>query len=77
MPRNVIEHLDERSVKTIMESGGVGGFNVFFEDSDPEMINIIKSNREFYPYNLDLINKKVLFYNTLRIMEWLIYMGKK
>ena len=64
MPRNVIEHLDERNVKTVMKNRGVGGFNVFFEDSDPEMINVINSNREFYPYNLDLINKKVLFFNV-------------
>ena len=63
MPRNIIEHLDERNVKTVMQSRGVGGFNVFFEDSDPAMINEIISNRNFYPYNLDLVNKKVLFYN--------------
>ncbi|WP_143524557.1 hypothetical protein [Roseburia sp. 499] len=63
MPRNIIEHLDERNVKTVMQSRGVGGFNVFFEDSDPAMINEITSNRNFYPYNLDLVNKKVLFYN--------------
>lgn len=62
-PRNIIEHLDERNVKTVMESSGVGGFNVFFKDSDSEMINVIKSNRQFYPYNLDLVNKKVLFFN--------------
>lgn len=62
-PRNIIEHLDERNVKTMMVSRGVGGFNVIFEDSDPNMVAAINSNREFYPYNLDLVNKKILFYN--------------
>lgn len=63
IPRNIIEHLDERNVKTMVESRGVGGFNVIFEDSDSDMVAAITSHREFYPYYLDLINKKVLFYN--------------
>lgn len=62
-PRNIIEHLDERNVKTMMVNRGVGGFNVIFEDSDPNMVAAINSNRKFYPYNLDLVNKKILFYN--------------
>jgi hypothetical protein len=61
--RNIIEHLDERNVKTMMESRGVGCFNVIFEDSVPNMVVAINANREFYPYNLDLVNKKILFYN--------------
>lgn len=64
IPRNIIEHLDERNVKTMMESRGVGGFNVIFEDGDSELVVAITSHREFYPYNLDLVNRKVLFYNT-------------
>ena len=63
LPSNIIEHLDERNVKTMMENRGVGGFNVIFEDSDPNMVAAINANREFYPYNLDLVNKKMLFYN--------------
>ena len=63
MPRNIIEHLDERNVKTMMESRGVGGFNVIFSDSDSDMVDAVTSHREFYPYNLDLVNKKMLFYN--------------
>lgn len=63
-PRNIIEHLDERNVKKLMESMGIGGFNVIFEDSDFDMVAAITSYREFYPYNLDLVNKKMLFYNT-------------
>lgn len=59
MPRNIIEHLDERNVKTMMESRGVGGFNVIFEDGDSELVAAITSHREFYPYNLDLVNRKV------------------
>jgi hypothetical protein len=47
----------------MMKSRGVGGFNVIFEDSDPNMVATINANREFYPYNLDLVNKKILFYN--------------
>lgn len=63
MPRNIIEHLDERNVKTMMESRGVGGFNVIFEDSDSQLVAAITSHREFYPYNLDLVNRKMMFYN--------------
>ena len=64
IPRNIIEHLDERNVKTMMESKGVGGFNVIFEDSESDMVAAITSHREFYPYTLDLVNKRMLFYNT-------------
>lgn len=46
-----------------MESRGVGGFNVIFEDTASEMVTAITSHREFYPYNLDLVNRKMLFYN--------------
>ena len=63
-PRNIIEHLDERNVKTVIEKAGVGGFNVIFDDSDSDMVTAIKTQREFYPYNLDLVEKKVLFYNA-------------
>lgn len=63
MPRNIIEHLDERNVKTLIDNRGVGGFNVIFEDNDPDMVSSIRANRELYPYNLDLVNNKVLFYN--------------
>lgn len=63
MPRNIIEHLDERNVKTLMDCHGVGGFNVIFENSDPDMISAIKTKKELYPYNLDLVNKRVLFYD--------------
>lgn len=69
MPRNIIEHLDERNVKTMLASCGVGGFNVIFEDSDSNMVAAIKSNRKLYPYNLDLKNKKVLFYNIQAKLE--------
>ena len=64
IPRNIIEHLDERNVKTMMESKDVGGFNVIFEDSDADMVAAIESHREFYPYTLDLVNKRMLFYDT-------------
>ena len=63
IPRNIIEHLDERNVKTMMKSGGVGGFNVIFDDGDSDMVTAILSHRELYPYNLDMVNKKMLFYN--------------
>ena len=63
MPRNIIEHLDERNVKTLMDCHSVGGFNVIFENSDPDMISSIKTKKELYPYNLDLVNKRVLFYD--------------
>ena len=69
MPRNIIEHLDERNVKTMLASSGVGGFNVIFEDSDANMVATIKSNRKLYPYNLGLKNKKVLFYNIQARLE--------
>lgn len=69
VPRNIIEHLDERNVKTMLASSGVGGFNVIFEDSDSDMVTAIQSNRKLYPYNLDLKNKKVLFYNIQAKLE--------
>lgn len=64
IPRNMIEHLDERNVKTIMENKGVGGFNVIFDDSDIDMVTTIKTHRKSYLYTLDLVNKRMLFYNT-------------
>lgn len=63
VPRNIIEHLDERNIKSMLQAGGAGGFNVIFEDGDPDMAVAIQSHREYYSYNLDLVNKKVLFYN--------------
>lgn len=69
MPRNIIEHLDERNIKSMMQTSGAGGFNVIFEDGDPNMAIAIQSHREYYPYNLDLINKKVLFYNIQAKLE--------
>ncbi len=63
VPRNIIEHLDERNVKTIIQNQGAGGFNVISSESDPDMVKSINEHREFYPYNLDLVKKKVMFYN--------------
>ena len=48
----------------MMESKGVGGFNAIFEDSESDMVAAITFHREFYPYTLDLVNKRMLFYNT-------------
>lgn len=62
-PRNIIEHLDERNFSTICELGGVGGFNVLFENSSKEIITNIYKNRRLYPYTLDLKNRKYLFYD--------------
>lgn len=63
-PRNLIEHLDERNLTTLTGKRGVGGFNVIHPDSDPDMVASIKSNRNLYPYNLDLVERKVLFFNA-------------
>lgn len=63
-PRNIIEHLDERNVKTILDNNGVGGFNVIFSGHDSEVVESIRRNRKYYPYILDLHNKKVLFYDA-------------
>ena len=64
IPRNLIEHLDERNLTTLTRKRGVGGFNVIHPDSDPDMVASIKSNRNLYPYNLDLVERKVLFFNA-------------
>lgn len=64
IPRNIIEHLDERNVKMIMDRNGVGGFNVLFKDSNNKMNESIRTNRMMYPYTLDLVNNKVLFYDA-------------
>ena len=64
IPRNIIEHLDERNMKTIMDRKGAGGFNVLFKDSNSKMEESIRTNRMMYPYILDLVNNKVLFYNA-------------
>lgn len=64
VPRNLIEHLDERNLQTIKEYGGVGGFNVIGANSDPEMVKAIKEKRKYYPYTLDLVDQKVMFYNA-------------
>lgn len=62
--RNIIEHIDERNMLKIKERKAVGGFNVIFNDSNPKMINSLINNREFYPYTLDLVEHKVLFYDV-------------
>ena len=63
-PRNLIEHLDERNLSIIKDKHIVGGFNVIFTDSDRGLIESVKQNREYYPYILDLIEKKVYFYDS-------------
>lgn len=63
LPRNIIEHLDERNLATIKERFAVGGFNVISENSDPEMIESINIFPECYPYTLNLIHKTVIFYD--------------
>lgn len=63
LPRNIIEHLDERNLATIKKRSAVGGFNVISENSDLEMIESINKFPECYPYTLNLINKTVIFYD--------------
>lgn len=63
-PRNIIEHLDEYNVLSIMENGAVGGFNVIQKESKNEMAETLRNNRRYYPYLLDLNNNEFLFYNA-------------
>ena len=44
--RNLIEHLDERNLTNLNDRRKVGGFNVIFPDSNPQMIEAIKCERE-------------------------------
>ena len=62
--RNIIEHIDERNVKTILEYNEIGGFNVIFSETDLKMFDNIMNNRKLYPYILDLCNNKMLFYDA-------------
>jgi len=61
--RNVIAHIDERGISIIEKFGGVGGFNVIFPNAKEEIKNL-KNRRETHLYTLDLIENKILLYNT-------------
>lgn len=62
-PRNLIEHLDERNFEIANAYGGVGGFNVVRVGSSPAVVESVTKNRNHYPYTLNLIENKVMFYD--------------
>jgi|GEM_PF-508467 len=63
LPRNIVEHIDERNLLSIKSYDGVGGFNVIFDNNNPELIKSIFSRQECYPYTLDLRDMSVHFYD--------------
>lgn len=58
--RNTIEHIDEHNQKIIKLRKGVGGFNVIAEDTSPELIEVLRTQRTTHPYTLDLLNREIL-----------------
>lgn len=61
--RNIIEHIDAKNAVAIDRHKGVGGFNVIMEGVEPEIIELRK-RRETHIYTLDLLEKKILLYDT-------------
>lgn len=58
--RNTIEHIDGHNQKIIKLRKGVGGFNVIAEDTSPELIEVLRTQRTTHPYTLDLLNREIL-----------------
>ena len=59
--RNIVEHIDDRTIRTIDNLGGVGGFCVIGVDSN-DMAKDIEENPWYYPYYLDKRNNELHFY---------------
>ena len=60
--RNMIEHIDEYNQVIIDKNAVVGGFNTIDSETDPAIANVIRTQRETYPYTLDLINVSILIH---------------
>lgn len=58
--RNTVEHIDEHNQRVIMNHKGVGGFNLIDADTETELVNVFRNNRELHPYTLDLVNREIL-----------------
>lgn len=58
--RNVIEHIDERNQKIILEKKAVGGFCLIDDETDFKLANTILNQKETQPYILDLVNNEIL-----------------
>lgn len=61
--RNIIEHIDERDMVVIEDNSGVGGFNVILSSGEKE-IEDLRRRRDTHIYTLDLVEKKLLLFNT-------------
>ncbi|MDY5948889.1 MAG: hypothetical protein SPJ42_06590 [Oscillospiraceae bacterium] len=62
--RNTIEHIDEHNQKIIEKRKGVGGFNLIDNETETDLINVFKSQRQFHPYTLDLIAFEILIFRN-------------
>lgn len=63
MPRNIVEHIDERNIVTIHNYGGVGGFNVLDSSNYAELGKHIFYHQRFYPYTLSLSDDCIVFFD--------------
>ena len=61
--RNVLEHIDERDMDTILEDGSVGGFNLIDIEADEKFVRIISKERIRYLYSLNLQRNEIWLYD--------------
>lgn len=61
--RNVLEHIDERDMDTILEDGSVGGFNLIDIEADEKFVRIITKGRTRYLYSLNLQRNEIWLYD--------------
>ena len=62
--RNTIEHIDEYDVDIVSEMGGVGGFNVIFDDLNEIIKDRIINSKDAHPYCYDTVEQKIVVHRS-------------
>lgn len=48
---------------------GVGGFNLIETNTDSNLIDYLRKNRDSHPYTLDLIRKEILIFRSGKTID--------
>lgn len=62
--RNTVEHIDEYDVDVVLQAGGVGGFNVIFDDLEDSIKDRIRTSKDEHPYYFDTIEQEIVIYRS-------------
>ena len=60
--RNTVEHIDEYDIDEVLQAGGVGGFNVIFDDLEDSIKDRIRMSKDEHPYYFDTIEQKIVIH---------------